>query len=101
MFDDSGNYSGNWKQMSNVGTYNYNKQFDSSKYSSDSWYANNQKMRALNYKNSYSNKSYIETSTTPFRYNSLDYTRSRQVAGGHGESYSARCHDIGDASFCR
>lgn len=101
MFDDSGNYSGNWKQMTNVNTSSYNKKYNSSSYSSSSWYANNKKQQAVNNTKSYSAKNYIDSSATPFRYNTLDYTRSRNVKGGHGESYSARCHDIGDVSFCR
>lgn len=101
MFDDSGNYSGNWKQMTNINTSSYNKKFSSSNYNTSSWYANNKRQQSINNSKSYSPQNYIESSATPFRYNTLDYSRSRQVQGGHGESYSARCHDIGDVSFCR
>ena len=100
MFE-SGNYSGNWKQMTNINSSVYNRQYSSSNYSTAAWYANNKKQQSINNTKSYSAKNYIETTATPFRYNTLDYSRSRQVKGGHGESYSARCHDIGDVSFCR
>ena len=101
MFDDSGNFSGNWKQMTNINTSSYNPKYRSSDYSSSNWYANNKRQQTINKTQSYTNKNYIEASSIPFRYNSLDYTRNRKVQGGHGESYSARCHDIGDVSFCR
>ena len=101
MFDDSGNFTGNWKQMTNINTSSYNNNYSSSNYNSSTWYANNKKQQSINKSKHYSNNNYIESNATPFRYNSLDYTRSRQVKGGHGESYSARCHDIGDVSFCR
>ncbi len=37
----------------------------------------------------------------PFRYNTLDYTRVRNMESDPPKQYSARCSDIGDASFCR
>ena len=37
---------------------------------------------------------------TPYRYNSLDYTRVRKRESDT-EYYSAKCTDIGDASFCQ
>lgn len=100
MFDDSGNYSGNWKQMTRVNTSSYSKQYDSSAYSSSNWYNNNQKQQAGNRGRQFSANNYTQSSATPLRYNTLDYTRVRKVKGGYGD-YSARCHDIGDASFCR
>lgn len=101
MFDDSGNFSGDWKQMTNVNTSSYNRKYSSANYSSSAWYQNNQKQQLIKNKNPYTTQNYIESSATPFRYNTLDYKRIRNVNGGHGESYSARCHDIGDVSFCR
>ena len=101
MFDDAGNYSGNWKQMTNINTSSYNQKYSSANYSSSAWQQNNKKQQALKNNKPYSTQYYIESSSVPFRYDTLDYKRIRQVQGGHGESYSARCHDIGDVSFCR
>lgn len=98
MFDDSGDFSGNWKQMTNV-TSGSTTNYSSSSYTTSSWYANNNKQRAQNTKASYSNQSVNKTDAMPFRYNTLDYTRIRKVKGGYGD-YNARCSDIGDASFC-
>lgn len=39
-------------------------------------------------------------SITPYRYNSLNYTRVRKLES-EPEYYSAKCTDIGDASFCQ
>lgn len=100
MFDDSGNYSGNWKQMTNVNSSSVSKQYNSGSYSTSQWYADNRKRQAQNRSSSYSVNNYVQSSAVPFRYNTLDYTRVRKVKGGYGD-YSARCHDIGDASFCR
>lgn len=43
MFDESGNYSGNWKQMTNVSSGKSTSSYSSSAYSSSAWYANNKK----------------------------------------------------------
>lgn len=99
MFDESGNYSGNWKQMTNVSSQRQ-KSFSSSEYTTSAWYANNNKQKAINNKNSFTSTGYAEANTVPFRYNTLNYTRVRKVKGGHGD-YNAKCSDIGDASFCR
>lgn len=97
MFDDSGNYSGNWKQMTNVSSGSSSQSYSSSSYSTSNWYKNQretaQKTRSATY-------STPQSTVTPFRYNTLDYKRIRQVKGGHGD-YSAKCTDIGDASFCQ
>ena len=45
MFDESGNYSGNWKQMTNVSSGKSTSSYSSSSYSSSAWYANNKKER--------------------------------------------------------
>lgn len=95
MFDDSGNYTGNWKQM----TYTQNKQKNYD-YSYSTWYANNKKIQNSQKQQSFSTENYKQTSTQPFRYNTLNYTRVRNVQGGHGQ-YNAKCSDIGDVSFCR
>ena len=100
MFDDSGNYSGNWKQMTRVNTSTYSKKYDSSAYSGSNWYRSNQQQQAINRGKQFSVGNYTESSATSFRYNTLDYTRVRKVKGGYGD-YSARCHDIGAVSFCR
>lgn len=94
MFDDSGNYSGNWKQMTNVSTCSSQK-YSNNSYSTSSWY-NSQKQS--NRKAVYSSGNQMDI--MPFRYNTLDYTRIRKVKGGYGD-YSAKCTDIGDASFCQ
>lgn len=99
MFDESGNYSGNWKQMTNVSSQRQ-KSFSSSEYTTSAWYANNNKQKAINNKNSFTSTGYAEANTVPFRYNTLNYTRVRKVKGGYGD-YNAKCSDIGDASFCR
>lgn len=99
MFDDSGNYSGNWKQMTNVSSSSRHS-YSSAGYSSASWYANNQKQKAINNQTSYSAQNYTQQSTLPYRYNTLNYTRVRKVKGGYGD-YNAKCSDIGDVSFCR
>ncbi len=95
MFDDDGNYSGQWKQMTNVQTGS--QKYNSSNYSTGAWYINNNKQKVQNQKASYANTNSMNV--VPFRYNTLDYTRVRKVKGGYGE-YSARCSDIGDVSFC-
>ena len=98
MFDENGNYSGNWKQMTNVSSSSSSSKYGSSGYSSSAWYANNKKQQAQ--KNSaYSNENYSQTSAVPFRYNTLNYTSIRKVKGGYGD-YNAHCSDIGDVSFC-
>lgn len=99
MFDEDGNYSGNWKQMTNVSSSQNQKSYSSSSYSSSAWYANNQKQRAANTQIPYSAANYTQMNTVPFRYNTLNYTRVRKVKGGYGD-YSAKCSDIGDVSFC-
>lgn len=95
MFDDDGNYSGQWKQMTNVQTGS--QKYNSGNYSTGAWYINNNKQKVQNQKASYANTNSMNV--VPFRYNTLDYTRVRKVKGGYGE-YSARCSDIGDVSFC-
>ena len=37
----------------------------------------------------------------PFRYNTLNYTRVRNMEADPPKKYSAKCTDIGDASFCQ
>ena len=98
MFDDNGNYSGNWKQMTNVSSSSGNS-YSSSSYSTSSWYANNKKQREANAQVPYSAANYTQMNTVPFRYNTLNYTRIRKVKGGYGD-YNAKCSDIGDVSFC-
>ena len=95
MFDDDGNFSGSWKQMTNVPiTQNpLNSRYSASSYTTSSW-KNSQKQAGQRAVSSY------QTDTMPYRYNTLDYKRVRKVKGGYGD-YSARCTDIGDASFCR
>lgn len=99
MFDEDGQYSGNWKQMTNVSSTQSSKSYSSSAYSSSTWYANNQKQRATQPQMPYSAANYTQMNTVPFRYNTLNYTRIRKVKGGYGD-YSAKCSDIGDVSFC-
>ena len=99
MFNDEGDYTGNWKQMSRVNTSTYQQKYSSSNYSTHSWNTSN-KQKNMTRPQSFSTQSYKESSTMPFRYNSLNYTRTRQVKGGYGE-YNAKCSDIGDVSFCR
>lgn len=99
MFDEDGQYSGNWKQMTNVSSSQSSKSYSSSAYSSSTWYANNQKQRATQAQMPYSAANYTQMNTVPFRYNTLNYTRIRKVKGGYGD-YSAKCSDIGDVSFC-
>ncbi len=98
MFDADGNYSGEWKQMTNIKTGTSSK-YSSSSYSSSAWYANNEKQKRQKAQAAYSNQSVNKMDVMPFRYNTLDYTRIRKVKGGYGD-YNARCSDIGDASFC-
>lgn len=58
-------------------------------------------------RSSYPPASYKNTDTAasikavPFRYNTLDYTRVRKMEADPPKEFSARCSDIGDASFCR
>ena len=99
MFDDDGNYSGNWKQMTRVNASHYQPKYSSSNYSTHSWASQNKKNTQTNPKD-FSVQNYNNASVAPFRYNSLNYTRTRNVQGGHGE-YNAKCTDIGDVSFCR
>ncbi len=99
MFDDDGNYTGKWKQMTNVSSSGSSSRYNSSNYSSSAWYINNNKQRTQNKKAAYTNQNVHNMDVMPFRYNTLDYTRVRKVKGGYGE-YSARCSDIGDVSFC-
>ena len=99
MFDDDGNYSGNWKQMTNFSSASGSSKYNSSAYSSSAWYANNEKQRIQHSKAVYTNQNVHKPDVMPFRYNTLDYTRIRKVKGGYGD-YSARCSDIGDVSFC-
>ena len=40
-------------------------------------------------------------SVVPFRYNTLNYTRVRNMEADPPKKYSAKCTDIGDASFCQ
>ena len=84
MFDESGNYSGNWKQMTNVSSGKSTSSYSSSAYSSSAWYANNKKER-VSKDTSYSAQSYTQANTVPFRYNTLNYTRVRKVKGGYGD----------------
>lgn len=37
----------------------------------------------------------------PFRYNTLDYTRVRKMDADPPKRFSAKCTDMGDASFCQ
>ena len=99
MFDNDGNYTGNWKQMTNVSSSSRNKTYSSSSYSTANWYANNKKQHEAAASLPYSAANYTQMNTTPFRYNTLNYTRVRKVKGGYGD-YNAKCSDIGDVSFC-
>ena len=102
MFDDDGNYSGNWKQMTNVSSSSGNRSYSSyssSAYSTSTWYENNRKQREASASTPYSAANYTQMNTVPFRYNTLNYTRIRKVKGGYGD-YNAKCSDIGDVSFC-
>ena len=98
MFDEDGNYSGNWKQMTNVKSSSVPK-YSSSAYSTYAWQQKN-KQNTKSSVNNFSVENYNRSTTMPFRYNTLDYTRVRKVKGGYGE-YNSRCTDIGDASFCQ
>lgn len=98
MFDDDGNYSGSWKQMTNVSSSSSNK-YSSSSYSSSAWYSNNRKQQAMQKQTAYSSENVHKQDAVPFRYNTLNYTRIRKVKGGYGD-YNAHCSDIGDVSFC-
>lgn len=51
---------------------------------------------AASYYNTHRNSIYV----TPYRYNSLDYKRIRKMESDT-KDYSARCTDIGSASFCQ
>ena len=57
------------------------------------------------YNNSYSgfttNSMKEEIKTVPFRYNSLDYTKVRNMSDDSSKQYSSKCTDMGDASFCQ
>ena len=97
MFDDNGKYSGNWKQMTSVSTKK--SMYNSSNYNTSSWYASNANKQKVNKTTSFSSSNYTQSNTTPFRYNTLNYTRVRKVKGGYGD-YNAKCSDIGDTSFC-
>lgn len=99
MFDDDGVYSGNWKQMSRVNTSSYQQKYSSSNYTTHAWQSSNKQKNASR-PHTFTTSNYNDSATMPFRYNSLNYTRTRQVKGGHGE-YNAKCSDIGDVSFCR
>lgn len=100
MFDDDGNYAGNWKQMTNVGSNTSSTQkYRSSAYSTYAWQQHVKQNSSINSRE-FSVDKYNQTATKPFRYNTLDYTRVRKVKGGYGE-YNSRCTDIGDASFCQ
>lgn len=48
----------------------------------------------------YYNSRRQDMSVTPYRYNSLNYTRVRKLES-EPEYYSSKCTDIGDASFCQ
>ena len=37
----------------------------------------------------------------PFRYNTLNYTKIRNMEADSPKKYSAKCTDLGDASFCQ
>ena len=37
----------------------------------------------------------------PFRYNTLNYTKVRNMEADPPKKYSAKCTDMGDASFCQ
>ena len=50
MFDDDGNYTGKWKQMTNVSSSGSSSRYNSSNYSSSAWYINNNKQRTQNKK---------------------------------------------------
>ena len=99
MFYDEGNFSCNWKQMTNVSSSSSGSSYSSSSYSTSNWYANNKKQREASGQMPYSAANYTQMNTVPFRYNTLNYTRIRKVKGGYGD-YSAKCSDIGDVSFC-
>lgn len=100
MFDENGNYTGNWKQMTNVRkNVPSQRNYSSSTYSTYNWQQQNKQKTQTN-SNNFSVEKYNNSATMPFRYNTLDYTRIRKVKGGHGE-YNSKCTDIGDASFCQ
>ena len=100
MFDDDGNYTGNWKQMTNVGVKaSSTSKYSNSNYSTYAWKQQHNRDVQSNGK-TFSVDKYNQSATMPFRYNTLDYTRIRKVKGGYGE-YNSRCTDIGDASFCQ
>lgn len=96
MFDDNGNYSGNWKQMTNV-SQNASSKYKSSDYYTSSWYAQqNKRKNSPNYTQTASSN---KNDTVPFRYNTLNYSKYRKMHGAEGD-YKTKCMDIGDASFC-
>ena len=81
---------------------NASTMFDASgRYNSTVEYERNRYMRdsAASAAARYYNLRRTDMSVTPYRYDSLNYTRIRKVKGGYGD-YSARCSDIGDVSFC-
>lgn len=56
--------------------------------------------------NNTANKTHGVSSTstmtvTPFRYNTLNYTRVRNMEADPPKQFSAKCSDMGDASFCQ
>ena len=93
MFDDDGNYSGNWKQMTNVSSSSSGSSYSSSSYSTSNWYANNKKQREASGQMPYSAANYTQMNTVPFRYNTLNYTRIRKVKGGYAD-YRTKCSAI-------
>lgn len=74
------------------GRYNYNSvETERSRYM-----RNSAASSAAQYYNSHRQ----QMTVTPYRYNSLNYTRVRKRESDTGY-YSAKCTDIGDASFCQ
>lgn len=75
-----------------TGRYNYS----SVEYERNRYMRNSAASTAAQYYNSRRQ----DMSVTPYRYNSLNYTRVRKLES-EPEYYSSKCTDIGDASFCQ
>lgn len=74
------------------GRYNYS----SVEYQRNRYMRNSAASAATKYYNTYKQDFYV----TPYRYNSLNYTRVRKRESAPGY-YSSKCTDIGDTSFCQ
>ena len=74
----------------------------SGRYNSTVEYERNRYMRdsAASAAARYYNLRRTDMSVTPYRYDSLNYTRIRKLES-QPEYYSSKCTDIGDASFCQ